>query len=62
MQNRILLFISLFIVFSLTSKAQDNANGKLRDSAIKVFLDCHRCDEDFIRREISYVNYVRDRK
>jgi hypothetical protein len=26
---------------------------------VKVFLDC-RCDIDYIRKEIPYVNYVRD--
>ena len=28
----------------------------------RVFLDCgHRCDEDFLRTEITYVDWVRDR-
>lgn len=31
-------------------------------AAVGVFLDCHTdCDEDFIRTEITYVNWVRDR-
>lgn len=30
--------------------------------AARVFLDCgYRCDEDFLRSEITYVNWVRDR-
>lgn len=30
---------------------------------LRVFLDCHGpCDFDFIRREITYVNWVRDRQ
>ena len=29
--------------------------------ALRVFLDCGRCDDDYLRREITYVNYVRDR-
>lgn len=30
---------------------------------LKVFLDCgDQCDFDFLRREISYIDYVRDRK
>lgn len=29
--------------------------------ALRVFLDCHSCDFDFLRREIPFVNYVRDR-
>lgn len=29
--------------------------------ALRVFLDCSACDFDFLRREITYVNYVLDR-
>jgi len=37
---------------------QEDMNG-----APKVFLDCGRsCDKNYIRMEISFVNYVRDRK
>jgi len=31
-------------------------------SAPNVFIDCDRCDVDYIRTEINYVNYVWDRK
>jgi len=34
----------------------------LKESAPRVFLDCQRCDTDYIRTEIAFVNYVRDRK
>src|SRR5512143_3510261 len=34
---------------------------ELKKSAIKVFLDCDDCDLDFIKTEITFVNYVRDR-
>ena len=37
--------------------APPGPNGVLR-----VFLDCSRCDFDFLRREITFINYVRDRK
>src|SRR6056297_3509803 len=35
----------------------------LEEEAPNVFLDCQgfRCDKDHIKREIGYVNYVRDR-
>ncbi len=29
--------------------------------ALRVFLDCNRCDFDYLRTEIAFVNYVRDR-
>jgi hypothetical protein len=32
-----------------------------RTEAVRVFLDCQICDEPFIRTEITFVNYVRDR-
>lgn len=28
---------------------------------LSVFLDCNRCDSEYIRTEIAYVNWVRDR-
>ncbi|NNE46490.1 MAG: hypothetical protein HKN37_07505 [Rhodothermales bacterium] len=39
------------------SAAQDQPTG----GALAVFLDCDRCDFSYIRREITFVNYVRDR-
>lgn len=32
-----------------------------RNGALKVFLDCSRCDETYLRTEITFINYVRDR-
>ncbi len=33
-----------------------------REDAVRVFIDCDRCDINYIRQEIPYVNYVRDVK
>lgn len=35
---------------------------ELRDSAPRVFIDCRRCDLNYIKTEIPFVNFVRDRK
>jgi hypothetical protein len=32
-----------------------------RGETLRVFLDCGRCDFDYLRREITWVDYVRDR-
>jgi hypothetical protein len=40
--------------------APDSVRGERAD-AVNVFLDCNRCDNEYIRTEITYVNYVRDR-
>ncbi len=34
----------------------------LKKAAPKVYIDCSSCDMDYIRTEITFVNYVRDRK
>ena len=36
-------------------------NGQATPDVINVFLDCDDCDRDFVRTEITYVNWVRDR-
>ena len=45
------------------SYAQDTPDtlSTLRDQALNIFLDFDRGDQNFIRTEITYVNYVRDR-
>jgi len=64
-KNHWILF--LFIGFAFCSsyahsqEAQVNVDD-LKKDAPKVFIDCHRCDIDYIREEIGFVNYVWDRK
>ncbi|MBM4161459.1 MAG: DUF481 domain-containing protein [Ignavibacteria bacterium] len=45
---------------TLSQTAQDTVDA-LQKSAVKIFIDCGYCDEDYIRTEITFVNYVRDR-
>lgn len=55
------LLSTLFISPALAQVQQDTLDA-LQKSAPKVFIDCEMCDQDYIRTEISFVNYVRDRK
>ncbi|MCA1559084.1 MAG: DUF481 domain-containing protein [Acidobacteria bacterium] len=32
-----------------------------RTDAVRVFLDCHSCDENYLRTEVTFISYVRDR-
>jgi hypothetical protein len=34
---------------------------ELKKTAVKVYLDCDFCDTEYIKTEITFVNYVRDR-
>lgn len=52
-----IIFLLIFISSSSISVAQNNQQQKL-----KVFLDCRiGCDENYIRTEISFVDYVINR-
>ncbi len=44
--------------------AQEQASSlaEMKKLAPKVYIDCEDCDQDYIRTEIPFVNYVRDRK
>jgi len=67
--NRSIVNLLLVSAFSLTffaaTQAQDTPTTQSeRSNGLNVFLDCNRmrCDMDHFRREISFVNYVRDRQ
>jgi len=58
-----ILFIICFISVSHSySQEVKNESTKLRESAVKIFLDVSRIYQDHVKREITFVNYVRDRK
>jgi hypothetical protein len=58
-----LVCVALRISPAQTASAAGPADGEaLKKSAPKVFIDCSGCDIDYIRTEITFVNYVRDRK
>lgn len=67
--SRIVSFL-LFVLFSCALHAQDpvkvpeqHADTTIqRENALRIFIDCARCDMNYIREEIPYVNYVRDVK
>lgn len=54
-----LLLCTLLLAGPARVSAQTTAPQHER---IRVFLDCGQCDFDYLRREIPFVDYVRDRK
>ncbi len=56
------LIISFFITNGIHAQNDTLTIDSLRKDALKIFIDCNYCDEDFIREEIKFVNYVRDSK
>ena len=51
-----ILFLSvLFLLFSSSSFSQ------IETEQLSVFIDCNNCDRNFIKQELTYLTYVRDR-
>lgn len=57
---RVLMVATVSIVTSAGSVLL--AQEETGVDAIKVFLDCDFCDFDHFRREVTFVNYMRDRR
>lgn len=60
--SRILTACAASILFISPCFGQDVDVEATNRDRLKVFLDCNRCDETFIRQELTYINYVRDRQ
>ncbi|NIR42932.1 MAG: DUF481 domain-containing protein [Gemmatimonadetes bacterium] len=58
------LTLSASLLAAATGSANGQEAGAAESEALRVFMDCRSrfCDFDFFRREIRFVNYVRDRR
>ena len=61
---RWLLAVAWLFVFTGTARpAWAQPAAAPRTAPIRIFLDCNFfCDEDFLKREITFVDYMRDRR
>lgn len=50
-----------FLILVPTLAAEGSQGSTPRSDAVRLFLDCRACDETFIRTEITFVSYVRER-
>ncbi len=55
-----LFYITITLFLTRLAYSQQLETDSLRMNAVKLFIDCEYCDMNHIRREIPYVNYVRD--
>jgi hypothetical protein len=63
MQKTLGVLLALALCLSALPAAQEGQSDidELKKTAVKVYLDCGRCDIEYIKTEITFVNYVRDR-
>jgi hypothetical protein len=63
MNYRKLLSTLLFFCSFLSCYSQNMADtSSAKDKALHIFVDCGFCDLDYLRTEVTFVDYVRDRK
>ncbi len=58
----IVCFMILIFCRGVFSQEAQADIDELKKQAPRVFIDCRRCDMDYIRTEITFVNYVWDRR
>jgi hypothetical protein len=56
----VLTALGFFLPVNLYSQQKVAENNNPRDEAISFYLDCRSCDMNYTRKEIPYVNFVRD--
>jgi hypothetical protein len=59
MKKFILLILIIILSFEQAVAQKDSSDYELKDKAPKVYIRCS-CDMDYIRQEITFVNFVRD--
>jgi hypothetical protein len=63
--SRLMLFVLALMLPPLTILAQhpaEAAAGYPQAAPLRVYLDCSNCNFDYIRQEIGFVDYVRERQ
>lgn len=59
---RLLFFNILFILTSVIGNSQNSAIPEIPNGKIKIYLDCHDCNSIFFRKNLPFVDFVRDPK
>jgi len=56
------LLFCLFLTMLSFGQSQKADIEELKKTAPKIYIDCDWCDIEYVKTEITFVNYVRDRK
>jgi hypothetical protein len=62
MRKTLAIVITLMVCVWGAATAHAQTPAAAVPATVRVFLDCNACDFDFLRQEIKYLDYVRDRK
>lgn len=67
MTNHFTLKVLAVFLYCLTAEFNSYAqqtpkSDSLREDALNVYMNCPYCDMDYVKKDITYINYVRDQK
>lgn len=62
MTNRLIITIYAIVFSTLLFSQSVDTTDISRDQALNIYIDCHRCDQQYFKEHFTIVNYVRDRK
>jgi len=62
MQHKSPALLVLMILLTLVAKGQNDTTNLSREDALKVYIDCDYCDQQYFKENFTMINYVRDRK
>src|SRR5262245_21372697 len=54
--------LSLVLCAQASAPQQPAPAAQAAHAMVRVFLDCPRCDEDYLKREVTFIDYVRNRE
>jgi hypothetical protein len=61
--HRVFSLLAIVFVFATVAEAAPRQTAPPASAGrLRVFLDCDDCNDDYVRREIEFIDYVRDRK
>ena len=51
----------LAVLVAAPAAAQETATQPAAPQLLRVFIDCYECDTEYLRQNVLFVDYVRDR-
>ena len=56
------IYVILFIVFISTIKISIAQTDTVKNNLPNVYIDCNECDMEYTKKQVDFVNYVRERR
>jgi hypothetical protein len=62
MRRLISSLMCVLAMFCPAAHAGAHTASQAKPQMVRVFLDCNRCDEDYVKKEVTFIDYVRNRE